>query len=195
MCRTPPWYWNLAMISYDMFIYHNSLGILSIWCWKNMKKQGSAQGSAQGLIMEGSAQLFYHLLDMISHDMFIYHNSLGILSIWCWKNIKKQGSAQGSAQGLIMEGSAQLFNHLLDMISHDMFIYHTSLGILSIWCWKNIKKQGSAQGSARVRHEFGMMRSKCAEPPHDIESWPWYDMICSYIILLWAYYPFDVEKT
>ena len=32
MCRTPQWYWNSAMISYDMFIYHTSLGILSIWC-------------------------------------------------------------------------------------------------------------------------------------------------------------------
>ena len=36
--------------------------------------------------------------------MFIYHSSLGILSIRCWKNIKKQGSAHGSAQG-----SAQLY--------------------------------------------------------------------------------------
>ena len=48
---------------------------------------------------------------MISHDFNIYHNSLGLLTISCWKNKEKQGSARGSAQLYVDddEGSAQFF--------------------------------------------------------------------------------------
>ena len=43
-----------------------------------------------------------------------------------------------------MEGSAQFFYHLLDMISHDIYIINTSLTMSFISCNKN-----------RVRHGFG----------------------------------------
>ena len=33
-----PWYWILTMISHDFNIYHNSLGMWSISCQKNIKK-------------------------------------------------------------------------------------------------------------------------------------------------------------
>ena len=104
--------------------------------------------------------------------------------------VRHKGSSFGGFGTIFLP----LVGHDITWYLHHQYFFDNVFHIMQ-------KKQGSAwvrhgfgTGSARVRHWFSPKSSKCAEPPNDIEIRRWYHMICSYIILLWAYYPFDVEK-